>query len=196
MVVNPDDGVRANTYRVLGALLANAPTDEVLQVLRDIPPSEPGTQCDMALAWEELRLAAGQADAGALADEYFQLFVGIGRGEVMPYGSWYLSGFMMEKPLAVLREDLVRLGFERREGIGESEDHAAALCETMALVIESGDEVGFDAQARFFNEHMGSWMGHFFGDLQEAGSAGFYRAVGRFGARFVEFEQQYLSMLV
>ena len=192
----PDgDLLRANTYMLLGALLARAPTEEVTAALREIrrlPANESGS---LAAAWETLRLAGERAvDPEALDDEFHALFIGLGRGEVVPYGSWYLTGLLMDRPLALLRRDLDALGFERKEGVGDPEDHAAALCETMGLIIRSED-ISFESQRGFFEEHVAPWMGTFFRDLQQAGSARFYRAVGEFGEQFMEFEQQYLSML-
>ena len=112
-----------------------------------------------------------------------------------PYCSWYLTGFVMDKPLAVLRADLAALGFERRDDVKEPEDHAAALLETMALLAASAEH-GVDVQRRFFDRHVATWMGTFFADLQSAESARFYRAVGRFGDRFMKFETQYLSIVI
>jgi TorA maturation chaperone TorD len=51
------------------------------------------------------------------------------RGELLPYGSYYLTGFLNERPLARLREDLQALCIERVEKQCEPEDHAAILCE-------------------------------------------------------------------
>ena len=131
----------------------------------------------------------------AVDDEFHDLFIGVGRGELIPYGSWYRTGFVMDKPLAVLRSDLAALGFERREDVSEPEDHAAALLETMALIAAS-PEHDFDVQRRFFDRHLAIWMPTFFADLQSADSARFYRAVGKFGERFMKFETQYLSIVL
>ncbi|MGH8502340.1 MAG: TorD/DmsD family molecular chaperone [Gammaproteobacteria bacterium] len=149
----------------------------------------------MAPAWRSLRLAAEAARVESVDDEYHALFIGVGRGELMPYGSWYLSGFLMERPLAVLRGALRSLGIERQSGVGEPEDHATALCETMSMIIESADEIGFATQQAFFNEHMAPWMGQFFLDMQTAESACFYREVGQFGEQFIKLEQHYFSMM-
>jgi TorA maturation chaperone TorD len=113
----------------------------------------------------------------------------------MPYGSWYTTGFLMDRPLGVLRQELATLGFERQADVHEPEDHVAALCETMALIIGSENEIPFDTQRKFFSDHMGHWLGKFFGDLQQAKSARFYRAVGQLGEQFIEIEKRYLEML-
>jgi TorA maturation chaperone TorD len=190
--VADDDAVRANTYGLLGALLATPPRQKLFDLLASIdPPSTDG----LGAAWSVLKRAAECADVEAVDDEYHDLFVGVGRGELIPYGSWYLTGFVMDKPLAVLRSDLAALGFERQDEVKEPEDHAAALLETMALVAASPAH-GIDVQRRFFDRHVATWMRTFFADLQSAGSARFYRAVGQFGDRFMVFEMQYLSIVV
>lgn len=184
--------VRANTYGLLAALLAGPPRSETFDLLAGIEvPSTEG----LGAAWEALGRAARHANVDAVDDEYHDLFIGVGRGELIPYGSWYLTGFVMDKPLAVLRTDLAALGFERQDEVKEPEDHAAALLETMALMVAS-PEHGIDVQRRFFDRHVATWMGTFFADLQTAGSARFYRAVGQFGDRFMAFEMQYLSIVV
>jgi len=180
---------RAGVYSLLGTLLAAPPDGELLGLLREV---QPGTGA-LAPAWERLRLAAREAGPQQLEVEYHTLFIGLGRGELVPYASWYLTGFLMEKPLAQLRAELLRLGFSRQEGVAEPEDHAAALCEVMAMTI-SENRLTFLEQSAFFSRHMGSWLPRFFRDLEQAESAGFYRAVGHLGTRLMAFEQQYFAM--
>ena len=190
-----DERLRANSYSLLGSLLAAPPSESLIKLLTGIVPAEVGGERDLTAAWEVLRLAAERASVASLDDEYHDLFIGIARGELVPYGSWYMTGFLMDQPLAVLRRDLAELGFERQENIKEPEDHVAALLETMGLMISDGD-VSVDTQRRFFQSHMGAWMKTFFLDLQKASAARFYRAVGQFGEQFIEFERQYLNMPV
>ncbi len=194
-VVAEGEAVRAHAYSLLGALLGRPPTEEILGLLRQIEPDSGTDGRDMASAWACLRLAGERASVGPLDDEYHDLFIGIGRGEVVPYGSWYLTGFLMDRPLAVLRGDLAELGFERQDDVKEPEDHIAALCEIMAMLI-SNEEHDIAVQRRFFQAHIEPWGKNFFQDLQKAKTARFYRAVGQFGEQFVEFEQKYLSLLV
>jgi TorA maturation chaperone TorD len=189
------DAVRANAYSLLGALLGVPPTEEILGLLRQIEPESGSDERDMASAWACLRLTAERAKVASLEDEYHDLFIGIGRGELVPYASWYMTGFLMDRPLAVLRGDLAELGVERREDVKEPEDHIAALCETMAMLTTS-EEHDIAVQRRFFQAHVEPWAKTFFVDLQKANSARFYKAVGQFGEQFVNFEQKYLTMLV
>ena len=190
-----EEGLRANTYSLLAALLAAPPKESLIRLLAQITPGEMSGEGDLASAWKVLRLAGERTSVASLDDEFHELFIGIGRGELVPYGSWYMTGFLMDQPLAVLRRDLAELGFERQEDIKEPEDHVAALLETMGLMIGEGD-VSVDTQRRFFQSHMGPWMRTFFLDLQKAQAARFYRAVGQFVEQFIEFENKYLTMLV
>jgi TorA maturation chaperone TorD len=189
----PEDRLRADTYRVLGSLLAAAPDVGTLELFANAPVSDEDDL--LAVAWRLLATSAGRTTERQVADEYQSLFIGIGRGELMPFGSWYMTGFLMEKPLAKLRSDLAALGFERQDDVSEPEDHAAALCETMALLAEDAGPESLQTQAEFFEAHIGPWMARFFRDMQVAKTARFYRAVGQLGEQFIEMDQRYLDMV-
>jgi TorA maturation chaperone TorD len=190
LIAPPDeDLVRGNVYALLGNLLAGPPDAATLQVLRGISPAIEDSSL-LAACWQMLAVAASRADLESLRQEYDTLFIGIGRGELVPYGSWYLTGFLMEQPLAQLRGDLREFGIERRPGVHEPEDHAAALCDTMALLITSDEPAPLDRQYGFFARHLEPWIPRFFRDLQQAESARFYRAVGQLGELFIRVEAQ------
>jgi TorA maturation chaperone TorD len=120
--------------------------------------------------------------------EYFDLFVGLGRGELLPYGSYYLSGFLHERPLARLRAHLARLGIERADGQSEPEDHAAILCEVMAGLANGELPAPAGADRELFEQHVSPWTGRFFADLERAQAADFYRRVATLGRLFIEIE--------
>jgi TorA maturation chaperone TorD len=189
----PEDQLRADTYRVLGRLLAAPPDAETLDLFAAAPVSNEDSL--LAVAWRMLAMSAERATPGDVADEYQTLFIGLGRGELVPFGSWYLTGFLMEQPLARLRTDMQKLGFERQDDVSEPEDHAAALCEIMALLAEDAGPGSLEVQAAFFETHIGTWMARFFRDMQEASSARFYRAVGQLGEQFINTDQRYLEMV-
>lgn len=191
LTLPPEQRARADAYRLLGLLLAAPPNSDLLAILKDIDVGA-GEQTQ---PWRELRTAASTAKISALEDEYQQLFIGLGRGELNPYASWYLTGFLMEKPLADLRTTLAQMGFNRLDHTSEPEDHAAALCETMALIIAEGS-LSFEQGKEFFQTFLASWLQRFFKDLEAADSANFYRAVGRLGRKVMEIECQYYSMPV
>jgi len=188
-VPQDEDRIRGNVYALLGRLLAGPPDDALLETLRGIAP-EPDDDSLLAASWQMLATAAARTVPNDLRHEYDTVFVGLGRGEVVPYGSWYLTGFLMEKPLAELRGELRRLGIERQPGVHEPEDHAGALCDTMALLIGSGEGLALEQQHEFFSRHLEPWISRFFRDLQSAPSARFYRAVGQLGEQFIGVEAQ------
>ncbi len=185
--------MRAGVYELLGRLLSAAPDQAVLDVLRGIDDVD-ASEGQVAMGWELMKQSAQKADVESVRDEYNALFIGVGRGELVPFGSWYVTGFLMEKPLALLRTDLQELGIARQDGVRESEDHIAALCDAMAIIIRSGSEISLHRQQQFFKDHIEPWAATFFGDLQTAKSAHFYRSVGFFGDGFIGFETRLLSM--
>ncbi|WP_455222159.1 TorD/DmsD family molecular chaperone [Kaarinaea lacus] len=188
-----EDSARADVYRLLAALLSAPPGDEVLQIIRNFEVPEADDDNSLTNTWVMLKQVAKEMQPEQLEDEYFNLFIGLGKGEISPYASWYLTGFLMEKPLAVLRTELSRLGFYRPENVGEPEDHVAALCEVMGVII--GDSVlSFEEQKAFYTGYISPWMGRFFDDLSNAQSAKFYKPVARLGRQFIDIEQKYFSM--
>ena len=189
---DPEDRIRADTYVLLGRLLGAPPSDAMLQILRDLVVTS-GRE-PMTAAWKALRQTAHDARPQDVEAEFNTLFIGLGRGEVVPFGSWYMAGKLMDRPLAALRRDLAALGMERQPYVHEPEDHIAALCETMAVIIPLTDEIPFERQREFFREHMAPWAGLFFNDLRCAGTADFYRAVGQFGRQFMVLEGGYFGM--
>jgi len=183
---------RANFYTSLGALLAAPASAEHCEALRTLPEID-NPDTPLELAWTLLRAAAHQYSLEQIDDEYHELFIGVGRGAVVPYASWHLTGFLMEKPLGVLRSDLRRLGFERADNVKESEDHIASLCQAMSAII-TAEEIDFETEREFFNKHLADWAGEFFGEVQSASCSGFYRSVAILGLSFMDIEKQYLGM--
>ena len=138
--------------------------------------------------------AAQEANAAKVEREYFDLFIGVGRGELLPYASYYLTGFLHERPLARLREDLIALGIERVEGNFEPEDHAATLCEIMAAIVGGTFPAPDGAERALFEKHMAPWIGRFFADLERAEAADFYRHVGALGRAFMDIEREAFAL--
>ena len=127
---------------------------------------------------------------GGVEREYFDLFVGLGRGELLPYASYYLTGFLNERPLSRLRESLASLGIERAENNFEPEDHAGTLCEIMAGLAAGRFPASPEAQRAFFEKHVAPWMPRLFADMESTASAKFYRTVGSLGRLFLEIEAE------
>ncbi len=188
---------RANYYYLLSLLLSKPPKQETLDIIAQLGVPDAQATNQFLLALNALAEAAGtNPDLARLDDEYHDLFIGVGRGELVPYGSWYITGMLMDKPLSLLRHDLKALGIEREPHIKEPEDHIAALMDIMGIVIESGDEYPFKAQQTLFTRHIKPWGRRFFRDLIHARTANFYTKVGEFGVEFIDFETEYLEMPV
>lgn len=188
--VDEVDLVRSHEYGLLALLLGRAPNAETLRLLTGLK----GDASPLGLAHLALADAAAAADADTLSREFFDLFVGLGRGELVPYASYYLTGFLHERPLARIREDLGRLGLERAENLFEPEDHVAILCEVMAGLCDRrfGTEPGADRQV--FERHLKPWAARFFADLEVSPAARFYRQVGMVGRLFMEIEAEAFEM--
>ena len=189
--VEQEQQYRAAAYGMLAALLRDIPDAALLSQVAKFSDVDEGGD-EMTLSMSLLGLAAERCSIESVNDEYHALFIGIGRGELLPYGSFYLTGFLMEKPLGDLRDDLDRLGYEREAEVHEPEDHVAALCEVMAMLIQDGSSI--DTQRVFFVSHINSWFKQFFTEMSAADNAVFYKAVARFGAAFLEIEKRYLSV--
>jgi TorA maturation chaperone TorD len=189
------DSARAQEYALLSALLARAPDAAFLRRLARLR----GDATPLGVAHAALAQAAAETTATRVEREFFNLFIGVGRAELMPYGSYYISGFLYERPLARLREDLLTLGVERAENNTEPEDHAAILCEIMAGLIGGTFPVpaGTERAAfekHMFEKHLAPWIGRFFSDLERAEEAEFYRHVGALGRLFVTIETEAFAL--
>jgi len=193
-----EDADRADLYAFIGGLLQSAPSDQTLQSIAgiEIHPDAAGTELGKAM----MRVAdeAGKTDAKTASRAYQDLFIGIGRGELVPYGSYYLTGFLHEKPLADLRASMAQLGIARADGVAEPEDHVALLMQMMAGLIR-GDlwqdgPLPLEAQQAFFAGHIGKWAPHFFKDLEAQTTSPFYAAVGSLGRALMAVEADAFSM--
>jgi len=185
-MTDPVDAMRAQHWALLARLLARAPDAALLRQLAGLGEDETSLGAARGL----LATAAAEAQAAAVEREFHDLFVGLGRGELLPYASYYLTGFLHERPLAKVRAEMERLGIARTEDVAEPEDHIATLCEIMAGLLRGDFGDGGDAPGRFFARHVASWAGKFFSDLEAAEHARFYRAVGRLGGVFVAIEAE------
>ena len=181
------DLARADAYALLAHLLFAPPQPAVLESLRQMGHAD-GIDA-MGQAWNALCAATG--DEKTIADEYAALFISVGKPEVALYASWYLTGFLMEKPLALLRDDLQRLGLARQEGQQDPEDHIAGELDVMRHLIMRGDAAW---QQCFFQQHLQPWYGDFCAALEAAPDASFYRAAARFMQAFLDMERDYFRL--
>ena len=188
--VDEIDRQRAAEYGLLALLLGKAPNADTLSRVAMLK----GDATDLGFAHIELATAAADVSDQAVSREFFNLFIGVGRGEFVPYGSYYLTGFLHERPLARVREDLLRLGIERSDAVSEPEDHIAILCEVMAGLAGGAFDTDFAEQAKFFERHLKPWAARLFADLELSKSATFYRTVGRVGRIFMELESEAFAL--
>ncbi|WGR97059.1 molecular chaperone TorD family protein [Bradyrhizobium sp. ISRA443] len=184
--VDPIDADRAREYALLATLLSSAPPAALLEQIAQLN----GDATPLGRAHATLADAASIAATFEVEREYFDLFVGLGRGELLPYASYYLTGFLNERPLSRLRDDLAALGIERVENSYEPEDHAATLCEVMAGFASGRFRASQQAERAFFERHLSCWMGRLFADMEKAEGARFYRSVGTLGRVFLEIESK------
>ncbi|MEM7643591.1 MAG: molecular chaperone TorD family protein [Pseudomonadota bacterium] len=183
-----EDRLRADLYNYLGLVLAR-PMD---RMVLDQTAGLTGDDTPLGQAINRLAAAAAKADLTKVRREYDALFIGLGRGELVPYASFYLTGFLNEKPLALLRRDFAALGLTRAEGVFEPEDGIASLMEAMGALIAGrfGPVPAPSRQRDFWAKHVGPWAGHFFTDLEGAKSASLYGAVGAVGRCFMDIERE------
>jgi TorA maturation chaperone TorD len=193
-IVNDDvdevTAARAQEYALLAALLARAPNQDLLDRLAQLR----GDASPLGLAHMGLAEAAGSVTLEQVEREFFDLFIGVGRGELLPYGSYYLTGFLHERPLARLRGDLATLGIARSEGNVEPEDHIATLCEIMAGVVGGRFPAPEGTDQQLFEKHLAPWADRFFQDLERAQAANFYARVGAIGRVFFEIEREAFAL--
>jgi TorA maturation chaperone TorD len=148
----------------------------------------------LGVAHAALGSAAATATIESVEHEFFELFIGIGRGELVPYASYYITGFLNERPLARLRDDLAQLGIERVTTEVEPEDHAAVLCEIMAGLAGRRFDAPEGADRALFEKHLAPWIGRFFTDIEHAKAADFYRRVGALGRVFMDIESEAFTL--
>ncbi len=190
--INEEDRLRADMYNFLGMLLSNPPSKDTLDKTKALS----GDESPMGEAINAMARVAKVTSAKAVESEFTALFIGLGRGELLPYTSFYLTGFLNEKPLALLRKDMAGLRISRAPNVYEPEDNIASLLEMMGGMITGrfGEVTPLDQQAAFFNKHIGSWAEHFFSDLEAAKSSVFYAPVGSAGKAFMEIEREAFRM--
>jgi TorA maturation chaperone TorD len=191
--ITPEDELRSQCYRLLARFLSSPPSTADLQAAAALV----GGDSDLGRAITSFARVCAGSDATAVAREYHDLFIGLSRGELIPYGSYYLTGFLHEKPLAKLRQDMAGLGLEREEGVAEPEDHIASLCEMMAGLIDGafGRALPLEKQKAFFKTHIGSWAPVLFRDMEVAKASVVFATLGSVGRIFLEIEESAFAMV-
>lgn len=183
-----EDLLRAQFYDLIARFLSAPPNDDQLTAAGQLA----GDTSPLGQAIGRFALTCQRCNAALADDEYAELFVGVGRGELLPFESYYLTGFLHEKPLARLKADMAAHGIVRREGVSEPEDHVASVLETMAGLIDGrfGAAQPVAQQKEFYDAHIASWMPVFFRDLEGASSSVLYASLAEVALKFLEVEAQ------
>ena len=191
--ITEEDQLRADLYDYLAALLAGPPSKALLKKTNALK----GDNSDLGTGFKALARVASAQNEKSASSEFNALFIGVGRGELLPYASFYLTGFLNEKPLAALRKDMIGLRISRAPNVFEPEDNIASLFEMMAGMITGrfGEPASLDQQKEFFNRHIGAWAEHFFSDLEGAKNSVLYAPVGAIGRVFMDIEQEAFRMV-
>lgn len=189
-----EDRLRADLYNFLGLMLSGPPD----QMLLDQCAQLTGDDSEMGKAITGLARVAKASKPRSVESEFNALFIGLGRGELLPYASYYLTGFLNEKPLATLRSDMAARTMTRAPNVYEPEDNIASLMEMMAgmIVGRFGQPATLDDQKTFFNKHIAPWAGHFFSDLEAAKNSILYASLGAVGREFMNIEREAFRMTV
>ncbi len=190
--VSDEDRLRADLYNYLGLMLSGPPD----QILLEQSAGLSGDDTDLGQAINGLARVAKVSKPKAVRTEFNALFIGLGRGELLPFASYYLTGFLNEKPLANLRATMADFGMTRADDVFEPEDNIASLMEMMAgmIVGRFGRVASLAEQQSFFNAHIGTWASHYFSDLQGAKSSVLYASIGAVGLAFMDIEKEAFRM--
>ena len=190
--ISEEEAVRADMYTFLASVLQVEPSKELVLSYSKLD----GDNTSVGKAFGVLSNLAKKIPVEDIRSEFHDLFIGVGRGELMPYGSYYITGFLHDKPLAKLRRDLNAMGVQREDNIKEPEDHIACLCEVMAGLILGtfGKQFTLSEQRSFFRKHIQPWAEHFFTDLEVAKTAIFYSPVGTIGKLYMKIEEEAFEM--
>lgn len=192
ITVVPEDRMRADLYNFLSMILSGPPD----KIFLDQCAGMSGDDTDLGKATTALARVAKLTKPARVQSEFNALFIGLGRGELLPYASYYLTGFLNEKPLAALRADMLAQGMMRADNVFEPEDNIASLMEMMGTMIVGRfrEPATLDVQKAFFNKHIAPWAGHFFADLEGAKNSILYASVGSMGKAFMEIEREAFRM--
>lgn len=194
--IAPEDATRADFYALLARLFADAPDAAMLAALARAARMD-GESSSIAVAWNRLIEASMAMDPAAAAQEYTDLFIGVGKSEVNLHASYWLSGFMMEKPLANLRGSLAELGIARRDEVATLEDHLSALCETMRLLVAGHGDRGpatLGMQRAFFERYIAPWVFECCAAIRNCPIANYYVHVAEFAREFIAVDRDALAM--
>ena len=191
-LIDEEDQLRADMYSFLASLLRSEPSANLVEQLTLLKSDN----TPIGNAIKVLAKLASSLDLHEIRDEYVKIFIGVGRGEILPFASYYLTGFLKDKPLAKLRNDMKEIGIEMSADVKEPEDHIASLFDIMSGVILGKFDRKFSIteQRDFFNKHLAPWVELLMRDIEASKIAVFYAPVGTLGREFIEIERSSFKM--
>ena len=190
--IDDEERLRADMYSFLASLLRTEPNEELVKQLTNLESDD----SPIGKSIKTLSKLASSLDLPTIRDEYVKIFVGVGRGEILPFASYYLTGFLKDKPLAKLRSDMKEIGIELAENVKEPEDHIASLFDMMSGLIlgKFNKKFSIGEQKNFFNKHLAPWVDLLMRDIEGSKIAVFYSPIGTIGREFMEIERSSFSM--
>ena len=192
-LIEEEDQLRADMYSFLASLLRTEPSADLIKQLTLLESDD----TPIGKAIKILTKLASSLDLPSIRAEYVGIFIGVGRGEILPFASYYLTGFLKDKPLAKLRGDMQEIGIAVSSGI-DPEDHIATLFDIMAGLIlgKFNRKFSIGEQKDFFNKHLAPWVDLLMRDIEASKIAVFYAPVGTIGREFIEIERSSFKMNV
>ena len=191
-IIDDEDQLRADMYSFLASLLRAEPNTDLVKQLTNLESDD----SPIGKSIKTLSKLASSLDLPTIRDEYVRIFIGVGRGEILPFASYYLTGFLKDKPLAKLRNDMKEIGIELAENVKEPEDHISSLFDMMSGLIlgKFNKKFSIGEQKDFFNKHLNPWVDLLMRDIESSKIAVFYSPVGTIGREFIEIERSSFSM--
>lgn len=192
-----EETARADLYGLLAGLWFAPPNADLLQQFGPAVTQAPASGSFLQPPWEQLVAAMRSTTIEAAAQEHAALFLGLGRPEVYLYASFYLAGFLNERPLVQLRDDLKALGLARDPSMSETEDHVAYLFEVMRHLIAGDDAAlgNLEQQRRFYRRHLQPWVEKLCDAVDAHPRSAVYRSVAALTRAFMQVETQAFDML-
>lgn len=189
----PEEAARGDFYALLGRLFHAAPDALLLGRLGGADSLPADGHPVLARAWQALVDASSVMDAQAAAEEYENLFAGVGKARVSIYAGFYAGAPSISHPRVRLQAQLAALGLERKAAVTEPEDHLAGLFDVMRVLVAGGAgraAATLAEQRRFFGEFIEPAAARFFAAVGAAPEANYYRAVAAFGTAFMTLESE------
>ena len=192
--IKEEDQLRSDMYSFLANMIRTEPSQELLDSVKKLT----GDDSSIGKSIKLISKLASAMHVSEIQDEYVNLFVGVGRGELLPFASYYLTGFLNDKPLSKLRNDMNELGVVRIKEVKEPEDHVSSLFDIMSGMItgQFGKQYSITEQSNFFEKHLNSWIHLLMSDIESAKTAVFYAPIGSLGKEFINIEREAFRMNV